>query len=146
MIVKAENKNLDTAAALAKKLWPNSADESLKEDVRACIDSDNGAVFLLFDGENPEGFAMCSLRHDYVAGASSSPVGYLEGIYVEPQARRKGAAKRLLECCENWALERGCAELGSDAELHNTVSQSFHQSVGFDEEERVVCYIKKIAR
>ena len=35
----------------------------------------------------PIGFAQCTLRNDYVEGSSSSPVGYLEGIYVKDEYR-----------------------------------------------------------
>lgn len=41
-------------------------------------------------------FAQCGLRHDYVEGRGSSPVGYLEGIFVEKEYRKQGCAKELL--------------------------------------------------
>ncbi|WP_225743526.1 GNAT family N-acetyltransferase [Marinilactibacillus sp. Marseille-P9653] len=36
----------------------------------------------------------------YVEGTNTSPVGYLEGIYVEPYYRRHKIAQVLLEHCE----------------------------------------------
>lgn len=38
----------------------------------------------------------------------------------------------------------GCDELGSDCELENTLSIEFHNGVGFEEANRLVCFIKKI--
>jgi aminoglycoside 6'-N-acetyltransferase I len=36
----------------------------------------------------PVGLVEASIRTDYVNGTSSSPVAFLEGIYVIPEARR----------------------------------------------------------
>ena len=34
------------------------------------------------------GFAQCGLRRDYVEGTDSSPVGYLEGIFIKEEYRK----------------------------------------------------------
>ena len=90
------------------------------------------------------GFAQCQLRHDYVEGTETSPVGYLEGIYVREGVRRQGVARKLLSACESWAKAQGCKEFASDCELDNTDSQRFHQAVGFEEANRIVAYVKKL--
>ena len=89
-------------------------------------------------------FAQCQLRYDYVEGTNSSPVGYLEGIYVEPMYRKQGIAKKLLEECEKWSLKKGCTEFASDCELNNSISFNFHLSVGFEEANRIICFRKKL--
>jgi len=89
-------------------------------------------------------FAQCQLRHDYVEGTETSPVGYLEGIYVREAGRGKGIAWRLLRACEDWARKQGCTEFASDCELTNAESQGFHQAVGFKEANRIVVYVRKI--
>lgn len=53
------------------------------------------------------------MRHDYVEGTDSSPVGYLEGIFVKEEFRNKNYAKNLLKKCEKWAKEKGCSEFAS---------------------------------
>lgn len=88
------------------------------------------------------GFAQCQLRRDYVEGAQSSPVGYLEGIYIRPPYRGQGWARSLLRECEGWAASKGCREFASDCELDNLASQAFHLHAGFAEAGRVVCFIK----
>jgi aminoglycoside 6'-N-acetyltransferase I len=42
------------------------------------------------------------LRRDYVNGCSSSPVGFLEGLYVHPTFRRRGF-KRSKIGRDGWA-------------------------------------------
>ncbi|MGL4798787.1 MAG: aminoglycoside 6'-N-acetyltransferase, partial [Cellulosilyticaceae bacterium] len=88
--------------------------------------------------------AQCQLRYDYVEGTESSPVGYLEGIYVDEKHRMQGMARQLLKYCEKWAREQGCAEFASDCELDNTESLRFHLKVGFIEANRMICFNKRL--
>jgi aminoglycoside 6'-N-acetyltransferase I len=84
------------------------------------------------------------LRFDYVNGCSTSPVGFLEGLYVREAARRRGVARGLVAAVELWASERGCTELASDALLVNAQSQKAHRAIGFAETERVVFFRKPL--
>lgn len=86
------------------------------------------------------GMLSLSIRNDYVQGTSTSPVAYVEGIYVKPAYRNKGIAKQLVEFSKCWALERGCSELASDCVIDNLDSYEFHKSVGFEEAGRVICF------
>ena len=93
----------------------------------------------MVDGE-AVAFISLSLRHDYVEGTASSPVAYLEGIFVKPAFRKQGIARKLIEFSKNWALERGCSELASDCELENKTSEIFHKKLGFEEANRLICF------
>jgi aminoglycoside 6'-N-acetyltransferase I len=104
------------------------------------------AAFFLAYAENVAiGFAQCQLRYDYVEGTDSSPVGYLEGIYVVEDYRKQGVAKELLNACESWAKAKGCTEFASDCELDNVQSLRFHLNVGFEEVNRIICFTKKLS-
>ena len=50
-------------------------------------------IFLAISEEHIVGFAQCGLRFDYVEGTDSSPVGYLEGIFVLEEYKKRGYAK-----------------------------------------------------
>ena len=89
-------------------------------------------------------FAQCQLRYDYVEGTESSPVGYLEGIFVAEEYRKRGYAADLLAECEKWAGEKGCTEFASDCELDNEDSLKFHMALGFEEANRIICFKKGI--
>ena len=43
------------------------------------------------------GLVEASKRVDYVNGTRSSPVAFLEGLYVVPNVRRHGVARTLVE-------------------------------------------------
>ena len=141
---KATAEEAETVAALACELWPDHSREEMAEEFRQLISADDAAVFLYRKNGKSAGFAQCQLRHDYVEGTESSPVGYLEGVYVKKTERRQGLARELVSACERWAGEQGCTEFTSDCELTNTESQAFHQAVGFEEANRLVAYVRKI--
>jgi aminoglycoside 6'-N-acetyltransferase I len=90
------------------------------------------------------GFIEGSIRSDYVNGTETSPVGFVEGVYVVPGMRRHGVARRLYTAIGDWAKARGCRELASDALLDNESSQHAHRALGFEETERVVYFTKKL--
>ena len=136
-IEKAQLRHLDAVAGLALRLWPDHVYEELRQEMGEIMSQPDAAFFLAFDGEMPVGFAQCQLRHDYVEGTESSPVGYLEGIFVAEDYRRQGIAGALLSACESWSKERGCGEFASDCELTNTESLLFHLRLGFLEANRI---------
>ena len=98
--------------------------------------------FLKFESDIPVGFAQCQLRYDYVEGTKTTPVGYLEGIFIKEEYRNKGYAKQLLAECEAWAKEKGCQEFASDCEINNIDSFHFHKAVNFREANRIICFTK----
>lgn len=118
--------------------------EEMRAEYADMIAKPDAAFFLAFAQETAVGFAQCQLRHDYVEGTDSSPVGYLEGIYVADAYRKQGFAKALLTACESWAKTKDCSEFASDCELTNTQSLQFHLRMGFEEANRIICFTKKL--
>ena len=84
------------------------------------------------------------MRADYVNGTNSSPVAFLEGIYVVAELRRKGTGSALVAAVSAWARSAGCSELASDALLENVSSHAVHRALGFQETERVVFFRKEL--
>ena len=144
MIRKAESKDLPILAELACQLWPDHTVEEMRTEFAETLTKPDAAFFLAYADETAVGFAQCQLRHDYVEGTDSSPVGYLEGIYVADGYRKQGVAKELLSACESWARTKGCTEFASDCELCNVQSLQFHLNVGFEETNRIICFTKKL--
>ena len=141
---KATETDAGILGTLACLLWPDHTPEEMEEEFAAMLSKPDGAVFLAEAEGEPIGFAQCQLRRDYVEGTGSSPVGYLEGIFVREEYRRRGIARRLLAACEAWAGDFGCSEFASDCELTNYESFRFHLALGFLEANRIICFTKKI--
>lgn len=144
MIRKAGMKDLHILVELACKLWPDNTVEEMCSEMGEIIVKPDAAFFLAYVEDVPVGFAQCQLRYDYVEGTESSPVGYLEGIYVTEEYRKHGIARELLSGCEIWAKRKGCTEFASDCELDNLQSLKFHLNVGFEEANRIICFTKKL--
>lgn len=144
MIRKAEIEDLNVVANLASMLWPDHSVDSLVCEFEKLIKKGRTRFFIKYDYGTPVGFAQCSIREDYVEGTSTSPVGYLEGIFVLPKYRFRGYGKVLLLECEKWAKENSCTEFASDCSIPATISYTFHLTNGFKEKSRIICFSKKI--
>ncbi len=144
MIQKATKKDIRTLAELAILLWEDSFIDELINDFSEILSKEDAQIFLKYENDIPVGFAQCQLRHDYVEGTKTTPVGYLEGIFVMESYRGRGYAKALLNACEMWAKEKGCLEFASDCEMNNIDSFRFHQAMHFIEANRIICFTKKL--
>jgi GNAT superfamily N-acetyltransferase len=78
------------------------------------------------DGQ-PVGFALYFHNFSTFVG---KPGIYLEDLFVRPQARGRGAGKRLLAYLARTALERGCARLDWAVLDWNAPSIAFYRSLG----------------
>lgn len=144
MIVKATSKDSLALAKMAIKIWSEHSLDELAKEFEDTIDCEESAIFMLMVDNQAVGFAQCQLRHDYVEGTDTSPVGYLEGIFLEQEFRHRGHAKKLLAQCEEWAKNKGCTEFASDCESDNDESLKFHINMGFTEVNRIICFKKQL--
>ncbi len=130
---------------MALALWPYETKEDMESLFHTLYASENDEMLIArTDDEIAVGFANISIRKEYVEGSNSSPVGYIEGIYVKPEFRKQGIAKKFIELAEDWSRKRGCIELGSDTESENIESRKFHRHIGFGGESHIVHFIKPI--
>lgn len=144
MIRKAISGDERILAEMAVRMWDSHTACELEKEFTETLKDEKTAFFIKYVNHNHVGFAQCGLRCDYVEGTETSPVGYLEGIFVLPDYRNNGYAKELLSACEMWAKRMGCTEFASDCELDNIGSFKFHLAMGFDEANRIICFTKKI--
>ena len=144
MVRKATKDDGRILAKMAVRMWDRHTIEELEMEFTETLNDAKAAFFIKYVDGLPIGFAQCGLRTDYVEGTESSPVGYLEGIFVQANYRGNGYAKELLWNCENWAKQMGCAEFASDCELDNIGGLKFHIAMGFVEANRIICFKKRI--
>lgn len=144
MIKKASKNDIRIIANMAVLMWTDNSVDDLADEFSELITKDTAQIFLKYDNDIPVGFAQCQLRSDYVEGTETSPVGYLEGIYIMEGYRHSGYAKELLKECEKWAKDKGCKEFASDCEIENMDSFRFHKAMNFTEANRIICFTKKL--
>ena len=102
------------------------------------------AVFVADRGDGTlAGFVEIGSRN-YAEGCETTPVAYLEGWYVEPDARQAGVGRLLAEAAETWATANGYREIASDTKLDNESSLEAHLALGYEVVERQVCFRKRL--
>ena len=88
MIKRAKTEDAEALAGLAIQMWTDHNLEDLEAEFRELAMNNEAACFIKYVDGVPIAFAQCQLSHDYVEGTESSPVGYLEGIFVSEGYRR----------------------------------------------------------
>ena len=128
---------------MRKGIWPEWADEYLGVDLDHILASDNDVVFFACVDGKPIGLTEARIR-EYGEGCSTSPVGYLEGWFVQEEYRGKGVVGIMTQAAEDWIREKGCTEVASDTWLENEPSIRAHVKMGYVEVERLVHYVKRL--
>jgi diamine N-acetyltransferase len=134
--------DLSAWLAMRKQLWPDETETALVADT-ADIHSGRLGVFAWEEDGEPVGFAEVSMR-SVVDGARSTPVGYLEGWWVDEDHRRQGIGEALVAAGERWARRRGATEMGSDSVYGNEVGEAAHRALGFEAQGVVTQWIRPI--
>jgi len=144
MIISFTPSTLSSLTELALALWPDIVYGEEYSYFENMLQSEHEHCFLAKEDDRYIGFIQLSIRNDYVEGSDSSPVAYIEGIYVDPAFRQQGIASQLLEAAEQWAREKAVTQIASDTEIGNQLSILFHEKAGFVEAGRLVCFIKHL--
>lgn len=143
--LKFEHLDFEPLLEMSQKLWKDFERSDLDGLLRQSVQSDKNLILIAKNSfAEAVGFAIFSIRTDYVEGAEKSPTGYLEGIFVEPEFRKLGIAREFIRKGEIWCKEKDCTQMGSDTWLTDQASRAFHKKVGFWEEEEVVHFLKNI--
>jgi aminoglycoside 6'-N-acetyltransferase I len=146
-IVPATREHLRPWAELRYALWTwDDVDDHAEEAEELYLsgNEDRTAFVALDEVGAVIAFAEATIRRDYVEGCETSPVVFLEGIYVIPEVRKSGVAKALGDTVADWGRGKGCTEYASNALLDNVDSHAFHAAIGFEETERVVFFRKEL--
>ena len=129
---------------LSSALFTKIPKEQLETKLRRKEQQDKYQTFMARMDGSSIGFITVTLRTDYVEGTATSPVGYMEAIYVLPEYRKLGVAKALYQKGESWCKDLGCTEMGSDTWYWKKEAHTFHKKLGFNEGDVLVHFNKKI--
>ena len=125
-------------------LWPEAPIEYLDYDLDEILADDEQAVFVAAGADGSlVAFIEAGMR-SHVEGCETSPVGYIEAWYVDEHMRGQKLGKEMVRTAENWAREKGMAEMASDTWLENQASIAAHLKMGYDEAERLVHFVKRL--
>jgi ribosomal protein S18 acetylase RimI-like enzyme len=74
------------------------------------------------------GMCFASITDEYRSVALDEPRGYINGVYVKPELRRRGIARSLTLASVAWLRERGCVAVRLRA---SDAGRPLYASLGF---------------
>jgi len=130
---------------LRKQLWDATSDADHRSEMVEIVHHPDSQFVLVAEHEAGRlvAFLEVSIR-PFVEDCETDHVGYLEGWFVEPDVRGRGIGRELVRIAENWAREKGCEEMASDAEIGNDLSLAVHRGLGYQETSRLVHLRKEL--
>jgi aminoglycoside 6'-N-acetyltransferase I len=126
-------------------LWPHCLPEQLRLEMREWLSNPEKRACFVVEASPGRlcGFLEAGLR-DYADGCDTSPVGYIEGWYVDASYQRMGLGRALVRAAEEWARSKGLRQMASDCELDNHTSLAAHLALGYEEAERSIHFCKNL--
>jgi ribosomal protein S18 acetylase RimI-like enzyme len=105
--------------------------------LQARFDHGESVVFIADDGAAPVGFAQLYPSYSSV---SLARVFVLNDLFVQPSARRKGAAAQLLAAVEAHAWSLGAARVTLNVARDNRAGQALYESQGWRRDTQFFMY------
>jgi aminoglycoside 6'-N-acetyltransferase I len=131
---------------LRKLLWDENDDADHRTEMMDILSHPESQLVLVADAGDDHliGFLEAAIR-PFVEDCHTDHVGYLEGWFVEPEHRQSGVGRELVRNAENWARQKGCTEMASDAEVGNERSLNAHTRLGYEITSKLVHLRKELA-
>ena len=129
---------------MRQTLWPDEIEYLTFEEMDDLLADPLTPVFLAVRPDGSLGGFIEAGTRKYAEGGYTSPVGYIEGWYVDADLRGQGIGRALVQAAEDWARSIGLTEMGSDTWLDNEGSIRAHGRLGYEETERLVHFLKKL--
>lgn len=130
---------------MREALWPSDPGEHAGEIDRFFRGESREPLAVLVAERHGRLVGLAELSiHPYAEGCDTDRVGFLEGWWVDPDHRRQGIGRALVEAAERWAREQGCVEFASDTQPGNATSRAAHLALGFREAGTVICFAKRL--
>ena len=128
-------------------LYDDAEEAELRQEIEDFIAGraeEPKAVLIAEDDESRKvGLAELSIR-PCAEGCTTNRVAYLEGWYVDPDARGMGVGGLLVKGAEEWGRSQGCTELASDTQIDNEASVAAHKALGFEDAGVIRCFRKEL--
>jgi len=142
IVRRLESRDEEALLGMRQALWPNhTVDEHRAEMHELVADPFCATLVAVQANGSLVGFLEASTRK-YADGCDTSPVGYIEGWYVDPDFQRQGIGKLLVQAAEAWARENELSEMASDCLIDNDESLQAHLALGYQEVERLIHFKK----
>ena len=86
-------------------------------------------VLFAVDGNTPRGFTQL---YPLFSSLRCRPIWILSDLFVRPEHRGNGVARRLMEAAHDFARAQGAAAVELDTAHANTTAQALYESLGYE--------------
>jgi len=127
------------AAALPALFTPGPDSRRSDDFLLSCLNNAEGALFLAEEGTRP-----CGLMYVLERSAPDLPLfvprryALVDTLIVMPEAQRRGIGRALLGHAEEWARQRGLAQVELGVHEFNVGAIALYEAVGYRTERRVM--------
>ena len=147
MIIRpVEERDFDEWLRMRLTLWSDQSVDDLRPEMAALCADESTSTFVADRGNGTLGGFVEAGQRKYAEDCATSPVGYIEGWYVDADLRAQGIGRALVQAAEQWALAQGFTEMGSDTWIDNEVSYRAHLAIGYEEAERLIHFKKRLIK
>jgi len=128
-----------------RRFYELPADLALARDfLRDRLRNDDSVVFVASDeGAHPVGFVQLYPSHCSLAAAR---IFVLYDLWVQPDARRRGVARGLMDAAVAHAVEAGAARLDLMTARDNVTARRLYEALGWTRDERFYTYSLRLPR
>ncbi|MBI5565407.1 MAG: GNAT family N-acetyltransferase [Chloroflexi bacterium] len=145
MIIRpVEERDFDEWLRMRLTLWPDQPANDLRAELATLRADESTATFVADRDDGALGGFVEAGQRKYAEDCDTSPVGYIEGWYVDADLRGQGIGRALVRAAEQWAIAQGFTEMGSDTWIDNEVSYRAHLAIGYEEAERLIHFRKQL--
>jgi aminoglycoside 6'-N-acetyltransferase I len=145
MIVRpVEERDSNEWLRMRLALWPAHTEDDLRTEMASLRADESTATFVADRGDGALGGFVEAGQRQYAEDCDTSPVGYIEGWYVDADLRKQGIGRALVQAAEDWARAHGFTEMASDTWIDNEVSYRAHLAIGYEEAERLIHFRKRL--
>jgi len=126
----------DSVSALRTQA-PARLEASFERLVAFALERSHVLLIAQDDFEGPAGFLL--MLDDLPDEVTDLPQGFVAYMAVEPGARRRGIAARLLQAAEDAARVRGLPFMALMVTEDNTAARELYAQAGYSTERRLLC-------
>ncbi|MBN2388738.1 MAG: GNAT family N-acetyltransferase [Anaerolineales bacterium] len=138
----ARESDVPALTDLCTQLGYPSTPEQVTHRLTEILPRPDHIVFVAEIAGKPVGWAHVNLVPVMVLDRLAE----LAGLVVDKNCRRSGVGRALLSAAEDWARQRGCAELWLRSNVIRTQAHQFYESLGYQRIKSQFTFVKILAQ
>ena len=94
-------------------------------------------IFVAFLGTDPVGFTQL---YPSFSSVSLARIFILNDLFVSPNVRKKGVAKKLMHAAAEFAKSLGAVRMSLSTSVSNQTAQALYESMGWEKDDQFYYY------